>query len=40
LEPVIQLLVSEHDDFRDKLSQFNKALGKLNKRNREGKEAF
>lgn len=35
LEPVIQLLVNEHDDFRDKLSQFNKALGKLHKRKSE-----
>ena len=35
LEPVIQLLVSEHDDFRDKLSQFNKALEKLTKRKSE-----
>lgn len=35
LEPVIQLLVCEHNDFREKLSQFNKALEKLNKRKSE-----
>lgn len=32
VEPVIQLLVNEHDDFREKLSQFNKAVKKLNKK--------